>query len=115
MNYTLNWDVTGVFVAHQPNKGVDMKKLAQVTEVVDEGLISLLGKQVTIFCLNYIYHGELEGVNDTCIKLKEPKIVYSTGCFSDTGYSDAQSICSDSFYIQMGCIESFGELSNKND
>lgn len=92
-----------------------MKKLAQVTEVADEGLISLLGKEVTIFCLNYIYHGELEGVNDTCIKLKDPKIVYETGSFSEDGFGDAQSLCSKSFYIQMGCIESFGELVNKND
>lgn len=37
-----------------------MKKLIQ--EVEGEGLIALLGKRVTLFCMNYIYTGDLVGV-----------------------------------------------------
>jgi hypothetical protein len=84
-----------------------MKKLVNVTEVESEGLIKLMGEKVTFFCLNYIYTGELIGVNDTCVLLKNPAIVYETGKFSDSKYKDEQSLCVDEFYLSMNCIESF--------
>ena len=87
-----------------------MKKLVEVTEVKEEGLLKLLGKQVTFFCLNYIYHGELIGVNDTCVLIKKPSLIYETGSFNDKSFKDIQSLCTDEFYISMNCIESFGEL-----
>jgi len=87
-----------------------MKKLVNVTEVESEGLIKLMGEKVTFFCLNYIYTGELIGVNDTCVLLKNPAIVYETGKFSDKSYKDEQSLCVEEFYIAMNCIESFGVL-----
>jgi len=87
-----------------------MKKLVHVTEVKEEGLIKLLGKNVTFFCLNWIYTGELIGVNDKCVLIKNPSIVYETGKFSDKEFKDIQSLCVDEFYITMNCIESFGEL-----
>lgn len=87
-----------------------MKKIVEVTEVEKEGLLKLLGKNVTFFCLNYIYHGELIGVNDTCVLIKNPSLIYETGCFSNKEFKDAQSLCVDEFYISMNCIESFGEL-----
>jgi hypothetical protein len=87
-----------------------MKKLVEITEVKEEGLFKLLGKNVTFFCLNYIYHGELIGVNDTCVLIKNPSIVYETGKFSDSSFKDIQSLCVKEFYIAMNCIESFGEL-----
>ena len=46
-----------------------MKKLMEVVEVEDAGFMSLLGKNVVVFCANYIYTGKLTGVNDTCIEL----------------------------------------------
>lgn len=87
-----------------------MKKLVQVQEVEEVGLIELMGKRVTFFCLNYIYVGELTGVNDTCVELTNPAIVYETGKFSDAKYQDEQSLCVEKFFIAMNCIESFGVL-----
>lgn len=84
-----------------------MKKLVSVEEVPAEGLMSLLGGTVVLFCLNYIYAGKLVGVNDTFVKLENAHIVYETGAFSDAEYKDAQKI-RDEFYIQIQAIESFG-------
>lgn len=90
-----------------------MKKLpTQVIEVDNEGLIALLGKEVTFFCLNYIYCGTLEGVNEKCIKLNNAAIVYSTGAFTDSKFSDAQKLPGD-VYIQISAIESFTILKAK--
>jgi len=91
-----------------------MKKLPpkEVIEVEDEGLISLLGKEVTLFCINYIYTGILEGVNNTCIKLHKPAIVYETGAFDTPGFTDAQSLPHD-IYIATQSIESFGLLKTR--
>ncbi len=82
-----------------------MKKL--IEQVDGEGLESLLGKQVTFFCMNYIYTGKLMGVNETCVLLQDPKIVYETGAFTDKGWKDAQRVCPE-LYIQTASIESFG-------
>ena len=86
-----------------------MKKAVtvEVVEVANEGLVSLLGQTITCFCLNYIYTGILEGVNDTCILLKDPKIVYETGAFNTKDWKDAQSL-PNQLYIQTAAIESFG-------
>ena len=86
-----------------------MKKAVtvEVVEVANEGFVSLLGQRVTIFCMNYIYTGELTGVNDTCVRLDNPSIVYETGPFNDPRWKDAQSL-PNQMYIQTSAIESFG-------
>lgn len=84
-----------------------MKKLVKVEEVAGEGLIGLLGENVMLFCLNYIYAGKLVGVNDTCVKLEDAHVVYATGAFTDKKFSDSQKIA-DEYYIRTDCIESFG-------
>lgn len=84
----------------------------EVIEVENEGLISLLGKQVEIRCNVYIYAGILVGVNSTCVKLDRMAIVYETGPFTDAKYKDAQ-IIGDGQYVQLGLIESFGPCSKK--
>lgn len=84
-----------------------MKKL--VEEVDDEGMIRLLGKRVTLFCLNYIYTGKLTGVNDTCVKLEEAAIVYETGPLDTKDWKDAQKLPGP-FYVMLSTIESFGVL-----
>lgn len=84
-----------------------MKKLVQVQEVEGEGLISLLGQRITLFCLNYIYTGKLVGVNDTCVQLENAAIVYETGAFNDKKWKDAQSL-PNNIYIMNACIEAFG-------
>lgn len=84
-----------------------MKVLQTVTEVSGEGFEALLGEQITCFCAVYIYTGKLVGVNSTCIKLENPKIVYETGAFSDKNWKDAQALPNE-LYIQMAMVESFG-------
>jgi hypothetical protein len=82
-----------------------MKKLIEITE--ESGMESLMGEVITIFSLNYIYTGKLVGVNDTCVLLQHPKIVYETGSFSNKEWKDAQDLPNDLF-VQLSCIESFG-------
>ena len=78
-----------------------------IVEDENEGLIALLGQTVTLFCAVYIYTGKLVGVNKTCIKLENPKIVYETGEFTSKLWKDAQALPND-FYIQIAMIEGFG-------
>jgi hypothetical protein len=89
-----------------------MKKLVKVEEVPGEGLVGLLGKNVLLFCLNYIYTGKLVGVNDTFCMLEDPRIVYSTGAFTTKSFEDAQALPFNQ-YIQLSAIESFGETDKK--
>jgi hypothetical protein len=85
-----------------------MKKLVNVTEVEGEGFEALLGEDVLIFALNYIYSGKLVGVNTTCVQIEGAKIVYETGSFTDKGYKDAQKLPGTVWYVQTSAIESFG-------
>ncbi len=86
-----------------------MKKLVQVSEVEGEGFIALLGKTITLFCMNYIYTGVLVGVNETCVLLEQPKIVYETGPFNTKDWKDAQAL-PNTLYVQMAAVEAFGEV-----
>ena len=86
-----------------------MKKLVTIEEDNNEGFMALIGKRVTIFSLTYIYTGDLVGVNETCVKLDNPSIVYETGPFSTKDWKDAQKL-PNCIYIQTGCIEAFGVL-----
>ena len=84
-----------------------MKKLIDVS---DEGLEGLLGKRVTLLCMNYIYTGELTGVNERFVQLSKPKIVYETGEWGSKDWKDAQSLPSDVLYVCLSAVESYGEL-----
>ena len=86
-----------------------MKRLVTVEEVEGEGLVGLMGKNVTLFCLNYIYTGKLEGVNNSCVLLSAAKIVYETGELTSKTWRDAQSLPGN-WYVQLSAVESFGEL-----
>lgn len=83
-----------------------MKKLVSVTEVDGEGLVSLMGERVTLFCLNYIYTGKLIGVNDSFALLESASIVYETGPFSEKQWKDAQPL-PNPCYVMLRCVESF--------
>ena len=83
-----------------------MKVLVETKEV--EGLESLIGQEVTFFCINYIYAGKLIGINADCVKIENPKIVYETGAFNEKGWQDAQALPHQYFYIARQSIESFG-------
>jgi hypothetical protein len=82
-----------------------------VEEVSGEGLESLLGKQVAIWCLNYIYAGKLVGVNEQDVKLEDPKVVYETGPLNSNKWQDAQDLPSP-WYVRTSSIESYGEVSH---
>lgn len=82
-------------------------KTVELVSVENEGMVSLLGKQVELRCAVYIYAGILTGVNDTCVKLDKMAIVYETGPFNDTKYKDAQLV-GDGQYVKTDMIESFG-------
>ena len=87
-----------------------MKKPIQLIEDDNEGLLLLMNEKVTLLCMNYFYTGKLIGVNDTCVKLEEPAIVYSTGDWSDKEYSDVQSLPCKELYVQTAGIEAFGVM-----
>jgi hypothetical protein len=82
-----------------------MKKL--VTEIENEGFEKILGETVTLFCLNYFYNGKLVGVNDDCVLLQDPKIIYETGKWSDSGWKDIQSMGIEELYVQKQAVEAF--------
>ena len=84
-----------------------MKVLTHITETEREGFMSLIGETITCFCAVYIYTGKLVGVNNTCIKLESPKIVYETGPFNEKAWKDAQPL-PNTIYLQTGMIEAFG-------
>ena len=86
-----------------------MKIAVQVTEVEKEGFLALFGETITCFCAVYIYTGKLVGVNDTCIKLENPAIVYETGSFNSKTWKDAQNLPNE-LYLQVGMIEAFGRV-----
>ncbi len=88
-----------------------MKRL--VVEDENEGLLALLNEKVMIMTSGYFYHGILEGVNETCIKLKNPGVIYETGAWSDSSFKDLQLMGVNSWYISMGAIESFGIMDKQ--
>ena len=85
-----------------------MKKIVNVQEVENEGLIGLLGESVILFCLNYFYAGTLAGVNTDCVLLEDGGIVYETGPFSDKNWKDLQKIPGP-LYVRLSAIEAFAK------
>jgi len=83
--------------------------MKKIVEVSGEGLESLMGETVVLFCMNYFYTGKLIGVNTDDIILQDPKIIYETGPFSEKGWKDAQLLkfC-DELYVRTASIESYG-------
>lgn len=82
-----------------------MKRI--VEEIEGEGLVKLLGQNVMLFCMNYIYAGKLVGVNDTCVLLDDAKLVYETGELTAATWKDAQDLPTP-WYVQISAVESFG-------
>jgi len=84
-----------------------MKKSIKVVEVENEGFLALMDEVITIFSLNFFYTGKLIGVNDTCVLLENPSIIYETGPLDAKEWEDAQKL-PNQLYVQINCIESFG-------
>ena len=91
-----------------------ISKLFNGEEKESKQLELLLDKQITIFGVNYIYHGTLISYNSELLSIDNAKIVYETGSFSKS-FKDAQNLESSCIHIQRCAIESFGILPNKND
>ena len=83
-----------------------MKKI--VEEVEGEGLTKLLGEKVLLMCANYFYTGKLQGVNETCVLLTDPAIVYETGEWEAAKFKDEQKMRIKYLYVQVSAIEAFG-------
>jgi hypothetical protein len=84
-----------------------MKMIKMIEENEQEGLMSLIGQRVTFFCMNYIYTGDLNGVNDVQVKLENPAIVYETGAFTDKAWKDAQKLPA-TIYLRLSAVEAYG-------
>jgi hypothetical protein len=84
-----------------------VKIIKTIEENETEGLMSLIGKRVTLFCMNYIYTGDLNGVNDVQVKLDNPAIVYETGDFKSSTWKDVQSLPA-SIYVRLSAVEAYG-------
>jgi hypothetical protein len=84
--------------------------MKQIIDVQDEGLVSLLGQNITLLCEAYFYTGKLVGVNDFCVKLENPAIVYETGEWNTPAYTDQQKLPCKHLYVEVNKIESFGIL-----
>ncbi len=84
-----------------------MKKIIELGE--SEGLETLLGERVTLFCVNYIYTGKLVGVDSVQAKLEEAAIVYETGELHTPQWKDVQTLPHD-WYVRLSAVESYGVL-----
>ena len=85
-----------------------MKKIIECADA--EGFDALLGERVTLLCVNYFYTGTLLGVNDDCVLLGEPSIIYETGAWSEKAWKDAQRLPADRLYVRREMVESYGVL-----
>ena len=83
-----------------------MKKIVNVVEVEGEGLVSLLGENIMLFCMNYIYAGKLVGVNEKDVLLEDASVVYETGELCAKTFKDAQKTPG-SLYVRTTAIESY--------
>ena len=84
-----------------------MRKI--IVEESGEGFEKLLGSRITLFCMNYIYTGDLTGVNADCVLLTNPAIVYETGPFDTKTWKDSQNL-PNTLYVMKNSIESFGVI-----
>ncbi len=82
--------------------------MKRIVEDKEGGLISLMGKRVTFFCVNYIYTGVLVGFDDACAELEDSAIVYDTGSFELSEYQDEQKLPMKTHFINLALVESFG-------
>jgi hypothetical protein len=85
-----------------------MKRLVNVIDIDEDGLESLLGEYVQLWCMNYIYAGRLIGVNQDAVCLAESVVVYETGRMTDKGWKLAESTGLNELFIRIPAIESYG-------
>ena len=81
-----------------------MRRLIEVVE--SSNFEATLGENVFITCCRFFYAGELTGVNDTCIELTNPEIVYETGHWREKGWKNSEKIAK-KVVIMLASIESW--------
>ena len=83
-----------------------------VVEVIG-GFDSLLNKLVLIFSAGYFYEGKLTGVNANFIELEDAYIVYNPATMSikDVKNCTRDKLPSKKWNVQIGAVESYGELT----
>ena len=82
-----------------------MKRVVKVQEIEADGLVSLLGKKIYVQGCRYSYSGILSGVNDDCICIENPGIVYETGQWELDNWKDVQSLGVSECFVQKAAIE----------
>lgn len=84
-----------------------MKRIVEVVETKNDGLESLLGQYVQLWCLNYIYSGKLVGVNQHDVVLVEAVVVYETGKMTNKQFKFAEPVASGELFVRTAAIESY--------
>jgi hypothetical protein len=83
--------------------------MKRIVETSDGGFEGALGTDVCLICGVYIYSGKLSGVNDDHVELKNAVLVYETGDWNKSGWTDAQKLPGSVWRVQKSQIESWGE------
>ena len=81
-----------------------------IVETTNDGIESLLGKTIQVWCCNYIYQGHLSGVSDTTLKLENASVVYETGPLK--GPNKTSEELPAVWFVQLTAVESFGEVQH---
>jgi len=84
---------------------LNVKRIVETNE--EGGFTAVLGEPVVLLCGVYIYAGILAGVNDDHLELTDPKLVYDTGAWNASDWTDAQSLPSP-HRVMRQAIESWG-------
>ena len=72
-----------------------------------EGLQSLIGEYVQLWCLNYIYSGKLVDVNDSDVALTKAVVVFETGALTDKVFKTFDPVAADTLFVKTQAIESY--------
>ena len=78
-------------------------------------LDDLIGHRLLFMCGLYFYEGILDGVSDHVVTLLDAHIVYDTGEWSASDYSDRQKLNSERWHVLTRCIESYGYSKIKSN
>ena len=66
----------------------------------------LMGKKITLFCMNYVYTGTLDSRSVDTVKLTDASVVFETGAFSEKGWKDFENL-PNPVYVQIRNVEAF--------
>ena len=94
-------------VLKNENQLLKKSKPISTMEVQEDGLLKLLGEQVQLWCLNYIYAGKLIEVNKEDVVLEDAVVVYETGNMKDKQFKLAESTADKELFIRTAAIESY--------